>query len=189
MNESELLREALKEDPRYEEALNLVRQNADGKIWLVGGIVYKNLVNKLDSLHIPVRDLDFVVERSNDAMRLPSEWTYHENVFGDTRFVSPNYVIDFIPLPRSYHIRYKKLEPTIENYLKGASLSVQAIAFDIATGEIVDGGGLESIKKKTISVHNPMVLKYYCNRKDINPNTYIKDRAEQLGFTPELMDA
>lgn len=187
MIDTEKLRMTLESDPKYAEALQLVYNNSEGDVWLVGGMLYKTIVRMEYGIDAPALDVDLVISKAKPSIDLPAVWTLEQNVFGDTTFIGPQFLIDFIELPKSYHIKYLRLDPTIQNYLQGASLSIQALAYNTKTGELIGEEGIKSLAEKTVSAHNPEVLKYYCNRKDIHPNEYITAKAKQLGFSAVLL--
>ena len=113
----------------YHEALGVVSKNSSGKIWLIGGFVYRTIASQLYGLPKPEVDLDFIVKESVEEFDLPEGWIVKRNRFGNPKFVNGNKQIDYVPLDNIHSILYRGLEPTIENFLSGNPLTVQALAF------------------------------------------------------------
>src|SRR5260221_3339382 len=84
--EKELL-EKLKphpDNPSFAEVLHLVKKNSEGKIWLLGGFLYRNLNRELHRPYeqIYTADIDFVVEKRNDYLKNISGWQIYTNSYG-----------------------------------------------------------------------------------------------------------
>ncbi|HLD05561.1 MAG TPA: hypothetical protein VJG90_07610 [Candidatus Nanoarchaeia archaeon] len=56
-----LFKRALQDNPTYEEALEIVRKNSTGKIWIIGGFVARNIAYQLYGHPEPNSDFDFIV--------------------------------------------------------------------------------------------------------------------------------
>ena len=61
---SPLFISALRESDEFEIAADIVRKNAHGKIWVIGGFVYRTLTERLYGRSSNVKDFDFVVEEA-----------------------------------------------------------------------------------------------------------------------------
>jgi len=71
MNKKQLemvFRPALK-DPIFKKIFELVKLNSRGKIWIIGGFIYRNIINHLKNLPIYNSDIDFIVEHRKSTLK------------------------------------------------------------------------------------------------------------------------
>ena|SRR3989338_6044824 len=80
----------------YSTALCILQQSSRGRIWVVGGFVYRTLARELYGTPMPACDFDFMVEEMEPALRLPGGWTETRNSHGNQKIVGPS-IIDLIP--------------------------------------------------------------------------------------------
>src|SRR3989338_10843972 len=106
----------LHQSDKFLEAGVLATQNTHGKVWLIGGFVYKNLAHLLYDTPPAEGDLDFIIEQPAKLI-LPPYWKERKNRFGNPKLISLEFSIDYVPLQEVHYIKSNKLEPTIENYL------------------------------------------------------------------------
>jgi len=173
--------------PDFREQLEIVRRNSRGKIWVIGGFVYKTLASELYGREIKTKDVDFLVENPNPEIVLPEGWKITLNHFGNPKFIPPDgkEKPDFVPLARVYSILKRRLPPEIENYLSGTPLNVQSIAYEV-DGRIIGDAGISALEKRVVAVHNLDMAKdvaYWIYNKTVND--IIKKAADELGFQAE----
>jgi hypothetical protein len=175
---------SIKDCQELSRALEIVKINSKGNIWLIGGFIYRNIAHQLYNSQKPKVDLDFIIERETESYYLPMEWAKSENRFGNPKFINviTHESIDFVPLENIYSIKRRKLEPLIENYLSGVPLNIQSIAFDVYQNKIIGEAGINAIKNKTVEVNDIYFAKYAAKKKGIKLNQMIKEKAEDLGF-------
>ncbi len=154
MNLEKLLMEALLEDKTYLEALDIVKKNSEGKIWLAGSGVYKNILNKLYGSNHAIKDYDFIVERIRKPIQIESDWTITESKHGNPKLKNNERMIDLISINNIHSVKERNLEPSIENYMSGVPLTIQSIAYDITDKKLLGAAGIESILDKTIGIQN-----------------------------------
>lgn len=58
-------------DLDFQEALEIGRKNSHGKIWLIGGFLYKNLAHSLYGSKKSTKDFDLVIEDPKSNLVLP----------------------------------------------------------------------------------------------------------------------
>lgn len=191
INKKELLaivHEKILQDENFNEALEITKKNSSGKIWLIGGFLYRNIVNELYGTCKKVaKDFDLVVERANERIILPEGWKKRTNHFGNPELSNSRYEIDFIPLDNIYYIKKNKLKPSIENHLKGSVFNVQYIAYDIFNKKIIGNIGIKAIEDRTVGVYNLEMLKYISKMHHKTANDMIREKADALGFRAELI--
>ncbi|MFC1756604.1 hypothetical protein ACFLZC_00375 [Patescibacteria group bacterium] len=178
----DILQTALRDDTAYHLALEVARKNCKGKIWLIGGAVYKTIASGLYGLKISTKDFDFVIEKATKDLVLPEDWKAIENKHGNLKLNNDSIDIDLIPLDNIHSIQERGLEPDILNFLSGVPLTIHSIAFDIDKQELIGDIGIQSILKKTIDINNQQEYDYVANMYD---GKYSVDRyAKDLGFCP-----
>lgn len=184
MDFTQLFLEGIKAISWFDEALDIVKRNSSGRIYLIGGGVYRSIANKL--YRTPVSegtDLDFIVEHAAEELELPSGWESKKTRFGSRRLVSGKRQIDFIRMKEVYFIVSRRQEPVIENYLAGTSLSVQSIAYDFQGREVLGSNGIDSIRRRIVAVNDPEVAEYTAGLIGITVAEMIQKKADSLGFT------
>lgn len=58
----------IERDVQYLETLALVRANAEGRVWLVGGAVFRRIASTITGLRPWQSDYDFIIERPVPAL-------------------------------------------------------------------------------------------------------------------------
>lgn len=175
-----LLRKHLSENKIYLEALGIVKKNSIGKVWLIGSGVYKKLLNLLYGSGYEIKDWDFIVTKITTSLKLENGWTAGESKHGNPKLKKGDFVIDLISLDNIHSIKERSLEPKIANYLSGAPLSIQSIAFDVDEKELLGELGIQSILAKTVAINNKEEYDYAAS---IYGDLYsVKRYANILGF-------
>ena len=170
--------------PEFKEAIDIVKSNSEGKIWLIGGFVCRCIIQDLYNVKMPEGvDLDFIVEKTSQ-IKLPIGWEIRENSYGNPKFVGLKYEIDCVPLNNIHSIIRRNLEPTIENFLLGTPLNVQSIVYDITNNIVVGDIGTRSIQEKIVSVNDIEQAKHRAKKKGVGVDDLVTDIAQQFGFNP-----
>jgi hypothetical protein len=168
----------------FKEAVEIIKKNTEGKAWLIGGFVFRAIVE--DVYNIPISkdvDFDFIVEIPKD-ISLPHGWRIDKNSYGNPKFIGPSYEIDYVPLNNIHSIIRRGLEPTIDNFFSGAPLNIQSIAYDVMDNKVVGNIGIKAIKDKTISINNMEQALHRAQIKGVKLRDLITDVANQLDFIP-----
>ncbi len=168
---------------KWTEAIGVVRLNSEGKIWLVGGSVYRKLANYLYGGSETKADLDFIVQTPKPRVHIPG-WSRSVNGYGSPRLIKDGVRIDVVPLASMESIQCRKLQPTIENYLTGVPLTIQSIAYDIDEGKLIGTAGIEALFSRTVGVNNAESAASASHRKNITVAELVRQKAEQLRFIP-----
>jgi len=174
-------------DEKFREALGIVSANSRGRIWLIGGFLYKTLIKARHGTDVPNKDFDFIVERARGKLDLPGGWTTRTNRFGNPELSSKDNLVDLIPLDNLLYLRRKRMEPSISNYLASVNFSVFALAFDMREERIIEGGGVSALEEKVVRVHNLEAAKMSAEIYNTSINEMLRIRAEELGFTAEFI--
>lgn len=183
----DIIKNSILPDKDFQEALDIVRENSSGKIWLIGGFLYKNLAHSLYGSKKSTKDFDLIIENANTELVLPENWVEKENHFGSPKLINGEKQIDFIPLSNLYYIQTKNLVPCINNFLEGGGLNIHCLSYDIFGKEILGDIGIKSLEQKIISVYNLEMLEYGAKIYEKTPNEIIKTKAEELGFRAQLI--
>lgn len=174
-------------DPRFREAIDIASQNSRGRIWLIGGFLYKSLIKTVYGFDVPAKDFDFVVENVRGKLDLPEGWTSRTNRFGNPE-LNGTAQIDLIPLGNILYLRKKGLDPTIANYISSVNLNICAMAFDLRNEEIINGGGIEALEEMVIGVHNLEMAEISAKMYNTGVNEMIRKKAGELHFQARLID-
>lgn len=67
---SAVLRGIIEKDKDFKESLNVIRPFVEGKLWVVGGYVYRNLVYQLYDIPPLKTDIDFLAEHVREAEKI-----------------------------------------------------------------------------------------------------------------------
>lgn len=185
-NLTKIFLEAVKEDQKFHQAVEIVRRNCQGKFWLIGGGLFRNIVKDLYGIKIPlIKDFDFIVEKPNSKFDLPQGWKVSTNSFGNPKLISPdNLQVDFVYLDNLHQLRLRGLEPSIERYLETTPLTVQSIVFDFSQNKLFGPVGIKAITSKTVATNDLEWAKWYVKTINLTIEEYIKREADRLNFKP-----
>jgi hypothetical protein len=189
-NLSEIFQEISEQDEDYREAMQIVKSNCSGDIYLIGGYLFKTIVKSLYGKITPSKDYDFLFASPPREILLPEGWSSRKNRFGNLKFLKKNHErVDFIPLNSVYFLKERDLEYNIKNYLEYVPLNVHALAFNIFTKEITGKAGILSLEQKIVRVNcwrsaEEMAKRY--KEKYSSVEDLILGKAQELGFKPEL---
>lgn len=65
MNYSKIIQKTINEDREFKSALEIVKKNSNGKIWVAGSFIFRNLASATYGLPKPIfKDYDFIVEKN-----------------------------------------------------------------------------------------------------------------------------
>ena len=181
--------EGIKKDPKFILALEIVRKNSSGKIWVIGGAVYKTIISELYGYEIKREpDYDFIVEKVADELFVPEGGEVFVSGGGNPRIVFDDVQLDIVPLDNAVSSRDKprlngmNVDEKLRSYFRRVPLSVQAIVFDMKDKNLFGDVGLESIRDKKIRIIDKLELESYCSRHKISCERYIDKKVGCLGF-------
>ena len=164
-----------------------MKDNSFGKIWLVGGFLYKNIASSLYSSQKSTKDFDLVVEEAKSNLLLPEGWKITTNHFDGIKFVNGKKKIDFMPLANLYYIKNNHLSHCINNFLEGGGLNIHCLAYDILGEKVVGDVGIKALEDKVISAYNLEMLEYGARLYGKTSNEVIRQKAKELGFKAQLI--
>ncbi|MFZ1971076.1 MAG: hypothetical protein WAU65_02770 [Candidatus Nanoarchaeia archaeon] len=183
----EIINSSILLDEDFQEALKIVKDNSFGKIWLVGGFLYKNIASSLYSSQKSTKDFDLVVEEAKSNLILPEGWKITTNHFDGIKFVNGKKEIDFMPLANLYYIKNNHLSHCINNFLEGGGLNIHCLAYDILGEKVVGDVGIKALEDKVISAYNLEMLEYGARLYGKTSNEVIRQKAKELGFEARLV--
>lgn len=174
----------VKDDKKFQQAVQIVRENSQGKFWLIGGGLFRNIVKGLYGINFPlIKDFDFIVEKPNSKLILPEGWKVSTNSFGNPKLISPdNLQIDFVYLDNLHQLRLRGFKPSIERYLETTPLTVQSIIFDFSKHKVFGPVGIKAILSKTVAANDLKWAKWYVKTINLTVEEYIKREADRLNF-------
>lgn len=177
-----IIQDCVCSDENFSEVLSVVRANTHGKIWLIGGFIYRNIAAKLYGTVPVIKDYDFLVGELSEKEFVCPGWQVNFSTFGSPKLQKGKLSIDIVPLGRLFNVMNKGYEPVLDTYLKEVSLTVQSIAYDMEQKKLIGEQGIKALLTKTVAVHNKEMLSYYVAKKNLTLEAYIKDKADTLGF-------
>lgn len=166
-------------------------QSAGGRIWLIGGQVYRRLAEQLygtpcASLH----DIDILYERRKawEDLVVFDEWSLVKTGLGGARFQKGSIQIDAVSLdeainpwdssPRSTY----STEEKCVSFLSRAPLTVQSCMLDIGVGLVVGEVGLRAIQERRVDVYHEQECRARCARHNESIEDYCRHMRASLGF-------
>lgn len=183
MNYTKIFLEEANEYSEFNEAIEIVKKNSTGNIWMIGGFVYRNIISNLHGIKKPKIDLDFIVEKINENLTLPNNWIQGKSRMGSPKLIGPKYEIDIVPITNIYAINLFNLKPTIETFLSTTPLNIQSIVYDFEKNKIIGEKSIWSIENQLIiPTTNKEIIKNVELKKEINFHEYVKKYANELKF-------
>ncbi len=170
-------------DTRYGEALALIKKNARGRIWLVGGAVSRLLASELYGGSTATHDFDFLVEEETIKPTVPDGWTMERKKHGNPTFTREDVEVDLFPLATHDHIRRNGLEPTIEHFLEGTPFTIQALAYDVDEKRLIGDAGITALLTKRLAVNNLEQAREIAKHKGVTIDERMGRKAESMGFS------
>jgi len=185
---SSILTNYLKKDKKYQKALKIVKTNSKGKIWLIGGYLYKNLIRRIYKKGEKPKDFDFIVKKINTKVILPKRWKIERTYFGDYRFTKNKEQIDVIPMDNFDKRILNGKKPSIPIFLESNMLNIQFFAYDINKEKLIGKHGIKAINDKVVRVYNLKFAKMFSKFKKWTLEEYLRKKAKEVNFTFELPD-
>ncbi len=175
-----------KDNKDFEESVHVVKSNSQGRLWMIGGFVYKTIISELYGNKKPELSLRFFVEKPNENIKSYGWWVYNkQDKNGNYLFSSTEKLMMFTPLDRIRPMREMGIEPTINNYFFGIPLTVQAIVYDVNNSKIIGERGINSIMKKTVGINSRKFAERAARKLNIGLEEYVQNKADELGFRVE----
>ncbi len=192
MDLTKFFEQSFEKNENFLDAISIVRQNSDGgKTWVVGGLVFRNIVGALDPTNQEnIFDFDFIIEKEINKGKLivPKGWGLIETHFGDPRLVKGNMQIDIWSLNKAIDpgdkgaIENMTTNEKLESYFRRVPLTIQAIAYDVENKKIIGEKGIKAIKDKLIEVNKPEECLSFCKARKISVRNFISKKAKDLNF-------
>ena len=179
---SRVLKKELAGIPQYQETLKILMDNSKTEIWLVGGMVYKTLINKLYKTFLVTHDLDFLTHKQAQ-LDLPVGWSEQKTKHGEPRLQNGEIRVDIMWLENMHSIIERGLDYKVEHYLSGVPLTIQSIAYDVRGKTLLGEAGIDAILSKTVKVMNQDEYNY-CS-KTYGDHYSVERYSEMLGFNQE----
>lgn len=170
-------------DPVFIEVFNLVKINSEGKVYLMGGFLYKNIANYLyGEKKVYNYDIDFFVDKRNNEILPVKGWKIEKNSYGHENYIRENNRMSFTEIGKS--IRVSKIKPeTVESFIRETPLNIQSIAYDLEGDKIIGEEGINAIINKKICINNLGQASFYAERKGKTLEQIIEEKAREVGFT------
>jgi hypothetical protein len=198
----------LNKDASFKDAHAMVINRANTKPLLVGGKLYRTIVEILYGYPAKSHSCDFDFAAEKVIKKKRKDW-YKTPAYGTVLSTNAIYIssepqtpevnfiydrdnthmitlsgapVDLINIGDLTDVRNKVQPNSIEGYFACVPLSIQAIAMDIERCEIFGKAGIESINEKYVWINNENALETYCKIKNILPKYYLKDKATSIKF-------
>ena len=170
---------------KYLAALDIVKQNSQGAIYLIGGAVYRTIARELHGTTQTPHDFDFLVETTNQSLTAPEGWAIQTNRYGNPKFTHEKLTVDLVPIRTIHSIISRKLDPTLENYLKGTPFDIQSIAYDTKNDRVIGKDAFDSLDSKIVNINNYAEAFHAAEKKGHTGSlSYLRAMAKSLDFQP-----
>lgn len=192
---TEVFRDFLSETPEFGDFLNIATDHSRGRIWVMGGFIYRNIMEYLYG-KLPEKqfvDIDFLVEnytRGREIKR-PRGWEQELSHHGNLVFSKADgtHRISISSLKNFHSLVRRGLPPNIRHFYTGTPLDIQSITYDCDQGIVYGRRGINSISKRKIGVNNLEETKYEAGRRKISLERFVRQRAEELNFDYSLPES
>lgn len=185
MNYESLFLRGMKLDENFIKAFAFANKHKKGKLYVIGGAVYKTIITQLHGISIQVKDYDFLADSFSEIHEkdLPYLWKLGQTSFGSPHIYCGNALkVDLISLEK-YDPLYKREHPaTADDFLSEVPLTIQSIAFDVKASKLIGKIGIDSIEKELVLVNNGEALNKYVAKKNFTAQDYIERKAKSIGF-------
>lgn len=168
-------------NPVFKETLSLVRQNSEGKIWLIGGYLYKNLASALYGSNPYEYDIDFIVEHKNQTLKEVPGWNIQLNSYGNPNYTNHTHNMSFTDIHKAIRV-FEMERPTIEEFIKHTPLTIQSIAYDIHEEKIIGERGIHALLMKEVAINHTPQAQFYAQMKNKTLEQIILEKTKELNF-------
>lgn len=180
-------KQEIRKDEMFEKVIEIGRKNSLGKLWIVGGYVYRKIIEKIygnkTSRDFDVIDVDFLAEQLNMRQPyVPEGWELKITDYTNPYLVKDNYRVDLNDMRNFHSILVRNLSPRISHFFTGTPLNIESIAWDCDEKNIFGKRGIESISRRVVKVNNMKEAKYEAKKRGVSVEKLIRKKAEQLGF-------
>ena len=187
---TEIFKKFLKASSEFPEIFDIAQRNSQGRIWIIGGFIYRNIIRKIYG-EIPDQktvDVDFLIEEKPEQghLYLPEEWHPKMTDYGNLYLTKDNVRIDLNFLFNFHSILARNLRPRISHFFTGTPLNIQSIAYDFSKKEVTGWLGVNSIRRKTVKVNNSNEARYEAQKRGISIEDLVKEKANELNFNFNL---
>lgn len=171
-------------DRNYQEAKKLVEVASSGRVWLIGGYLFRNLVNLIDGndMLIDFSDIDFLAESLKDYFDVPSKWKVEKNSWGNLRFTTGGRQVDLVAMKNLHPFQDRPDMPKIEEFLGQTPFTVQSIALDIPNNRFIVGAAFKAIEERVVEVNNPREAEVLARYSRLSVACLLREKAISLGF-------
>ena len=193
----EMIERAISEDSIFREAADIVRKNSSGgKIWAFGSFLYKNIIREKYGVdNLVVGDYDFILEEQIDYSEIwcPEDWDVTKTFFGSPRLIRGNDQIDFYSLDDAvnYDVSGEEFlrmssDEQIRTHLRNQLFDVQAMGYELNSGELYDEGGIGAIKKGEFRIASLENCKNISKKKGVSLVDYLNYKSGKIGLRAVL---
>lgn len=189
---SSILEDFLRDSGEFHEAHDIARRNSRGRIWLIGGFLYRNVIKAIyEGIKGPeLIDIDFLMENTTKEkdVYVPSGWNLKVSEhYGNNYLMREDgkVRIDLNFLPSFHPIISRKLRPRLIHFFTTTPLDIQSIAYDLTDKKIGITGerGIKAIKRRVVRINNLEEAKFVAREiMGITIEDLVKRKAEELGF-------
>ncbi len=171
------------DEKQLRELYKIVSDIGCEEIFLMGGMVYRNIIQTMYGKKCPDVDFDFIVDTLPEPLQIPG-WTVTKNRFGSPKLSRDGTFVDISPLRTMPSIVRKGWQPTIENHLLGSPLKLQSMVYSFTQDLVIGEIGKQAILDRTVSVHDKSEAENAAMKKGLSLHDFIKQKAQSVGFTP-----
>ena len=175
----------IEQNEDYHGALQIVRNNSSGGVWMIGGAVYRTLM--FDDCE-QAKDFDFIADiiRNDRGLFVPAKYWARRNRFGGLKFVASDVEIDLAALSDVYHICKKRVGVKIGNYLKYVPFNIHSIVWDVSEQKIFGDVGIKAMADRVLRVNDLEMAEDMAERYGMTVQEALEKKAMELDFDYEV---
>jgi hypothetical protein len=171
------------EAPEHADIISRMKRSIDGELFMIGGFLFRHIANRLHGELMPslqkAADMDLCTSGTikPDMLKTLFKSARPHHRFDGVSISENGRAIDVFELNKCVWINDGK-PGTIFAYLEDVTFNIQAIAYDLYSGQLLDNGSLNAILRKEIGVQN--ARRFDSNRQHWGMKGHKK--AESMGF-------
>lgn len=182
-------------DYPFDEFLDIAKHHSEGRIWIIGGFVYRNIIKEHYGTPYEKRpiDIDFLVEEYAEDITRPKGWELGSTSVGDLSFSKGDeYEIALNGLVNFHSITSRDFPEEIQSFYSGTPLNIQSISYDCEERVVEGEFGIDAIERRVIEVNYIKEAQWEAERiskkigKPFSVNDLIRRKADELRFEYKL---
>ena len=179
-----MLEKHLERSPQYKNVFEVIKRNSLRPRWLIGGAVYRPLVQMLYRHGELTSDYDFIVRQRIDPLYYytPTAYELKYSRVGSPRWQKGDLTIDIVQECDLHTCHRLGIEPCVRNFIDHTPLTIQSMVYDLEHKVLEGDVGIQALQNKTVAVLDRGEAEYHAGLHGWTVEEYVQDKARSLGF-------